>query len=87
MGSQDDLESEEMKSYLKANGFDQNYKITEYKEVEVYNAQGDQCIIAIRDYDNPPVCIMTITLKKDLQNKSRAKRAVRSYPKVVQCVR
>lgn len=87
VGSQDDLESEEMKSYLKANGFDQNYKITEYKEVEVYNAQGDQCVVAIRDYENPPICLMTITLKKDLQNKSRAKRAVRSYPKVVQCVR
>ena len=87
VGSQDDLESEEMKSYLKANGFDQNYKITEYKEVEVYNAQGDQCIVAIRDYDNPPICVMTITLKKDLQSKSRAKRAMHSYPRIAQCVR
>ena len=87
VGSQDDLESEEMKSYLKANGFDQNYKITEYKEVEVYNAQGDQCVVAIRDYENPPICVMTITLQKDLQNKTKAKRVVRSYPKVVQCIR
>ena len=87
VGSQDDLESEELKSYLKANGFDQNYKITEYKEVEVYNAQGDQCVVAIRDYENPPICVMTITLKKDLQSKSRAKRAMRSYPKIAQCVR
>lgn len=87
VGSQDDLESEELKSYLKANGFDQNYKITEYKEVEVYNAQGDQCVVAIRDYENPPICAMTITLKKDLQSKSRAKRAMHSYPRIAQCVR
>ncbi|WP_455773280.1 Ig-like domain-containing protein [Porphyromonas asaccharolytica] len=87
VGSQDDLESEELKSYLKANGFDQNYKITEYKEVEVYNAQGDQCVVAIRDYENPPICVMTITLKKDLQSKSRAKRAMHSYPRIAQCVR
>lgn len=89
VGSQEDLESEEMKSYLKTNGFGQRYEITQDgdKELHVYNAQGDQCIVSLRTYEDPAVCVMTITLQKDLQNKTKAKRVVRTYPKVVQCIR
>ena len=89
VGSQEDLESEDMKSYLKTNGFDQRYEITQDgdKELHVYNAQGDQCVVSLRTYEDPAVCVMTITLKKDLQNKTKAKRVARSYPKVVQCIR
>ena len=89
VGSQDDVESQEMKDYLKANGFDQRYEITkdQDKELHVYNAQGDLCAVAIRTYENTPICIMTITLKKDLEAQAKAKRAVRPYAKLVRGIR
>lgn len=89
VGSQEDLESEEMKSYLKTNGFDQKYEITQDgdKELHVYNAQGDLCVVSLRTYEDPAICVMTITLKKDLQSNLKAKRVIRSYPKVIRCVR
>ena len=87
VGSQDDVESQAMKDYLKANGFDQKYEITkdQDKELHVYNAQGDKCVVAIRTYEKSPICVMTITLKKDLE--AQAKQAVRPYAKVVRCIR
>lgn len=87
VGSQEDVESQEMKNYLKANGFDQKYEITkdQDKELHVYNAQGDKCVVAIRTYEKSPICVMTITLKKDLE--AQAKQAVRPYAKVVRCIR
>ena len=87
VGSQDDVESQAMKDYLKANGFDQKYEITkdQDKELHVYNAQGDKCVVAIRTYEKSPICVMTITLKKDLD--AQAKQAVRPYAKVVRCIR
>ena len=89
VGSQEDLESEEMKSYLKTNGFDQKYEITQDgdKELHVYNAQGDLCVVSLRTYEDPAICVMTITLKKDLQSNLKAKQVIRSYPKAIRCIR
>lgn len=80
VSNQKDVESEEMKSYLKSNGYDQRYEIKPDKELHVYNAKGDRCIVAIRDYgDDHPVCTMTLTSGKDLQTKNK----VNSSKKVV----
>lgn len=79
VSNQKDVESEAMKSYLKSNGYDQRYEIKPDKELHVYNAQGDQCIVAIRTYGEDPVCTMTLTAAQDLQKKNK----VSSSKKVV----
>lgn len=61
IGDNEDLQSEDFKKYLKTNGFDQDYTYnTETNMVKVYNAQGDECQVLLREFDGVTRCLVQI---------------------------
>lgn len=61
IGDNEDLQSEDFKQYLKTNGFDQDYTYnTETNMVKVYNAQGDECQVLLREFDGVTRCLVQI---------------------------
>ena len=57
----EDLQSEDFKQYLKTNGFDRDFTYnTETNMVKVYNAQGDECQVLLREFDGVTRCLVQI---------------------------